>query len=279
MALIQGLKVFIADPAPSRRQWVMLFVIVFATRLAWIGLYRSYALYVKQSVESQDNLFENGNIARNLIAGKGFFMTGEEFDHFSGPTAHKPPGFPLLLAVLFKVFGDNNLLSVRLVQAALMSVSLLILMRLFGRIFGASVGLASGILMALSPVLAKADVFIENIALAIFLSSLFMSYLWDALQQDDTAPMKAGLFMGFTALTNAAFVAFYPLALGLLWIRTPRACRWRKCLAMAGITFLVMLPWTLRNRIVFGRWLPVYSNYPFNVWLWSNPLATGDFLL
>jgi len=163
MPILQGLKDFIADPAPRRRQWVTLFVIVFATRLAWIGLYRSYALRVKQSVESQDNLFENGNIARNVIAGKGFSMTGDEFEHFSGPTAHKPPGFPLLLAVLFKIFGDNNLWVVRLVQAALMSASLLILVRLFGRIFGASVGIATGALLTLNPVLAKADVFIQNL--------------------------------------------------------------------------------------------------------------------
>src|SRR5258706_10516806 len=106
MPLMQELKAFIADPAPRQRLWVMFFFVVFATRLAWIGVYRYYALYVKQSVESQDSLFENGNIARNLIAGKGFYFEGGELEYYAGPTAHKPPGFPFLLAVLFKIFGD-----------------------------------------------------------------------------------------------------------------------------------------------------------------------------
>src|SRR4029077_6674188 len=110
------------------------FLIVLACRLGWIGLYRAYAVHVKHSVTSQDELFENGIIAKNLAAGKGFYMDGNE-TFPSGMTAHKPPAYPFLLACYFKLFGDHNLWPLRLIQAALMSGAILILMGLFGRVF------------------------------------------------------------------------------------------------------------------------------------------------
>jgi 4-amino-4-deoxy-L-arabinose transferase-like glycosyltransferase len=273
----EALDSFLRHPFRDKRRLALWFLAILLMRGVWIGLYRSYALHVKQSVNSQDQTFENGEIAESLLQGKGFsFLHPSTFP--PGPTAHKPPLYPLLLAGVFKLVGSENLTGVRAVQAILITLSTLILMRLFAMVFDAPTGLMAGLLILLSPLLAKADVFIENIALSIFLSSLFLTFLWDALEGKPMASAKTGVFMGLTALANPSFIPFFPCALVLLFLRAHTE-RWRQCFVMAGVSLLLIAPWSVHNRLVFDRWIPINSTYPFNIWMGNNPLATGSFTL
>jgi hypothetical protein len=45
-------------------------------------------------------------------------------------------------------------------------------------------------------------------------------------------------------------------------------------LAIIG-TAIVIAPWTARNYIIMGRWVPIKSNFGFELWLGNNDHATG----
>lgn len=270
------MKRFLTYPA-SRPQWAALFIFFFVARLGWIGLYRSYAVHLKHSTDTQDETYENGVIAKNILAGKGFYM--DAMAGFpAGPTAHKPPLYPVLLAGASKLAGPYDLFVVRILQALMMTVATVLLIGLFSRVFGPGIGLLTGLLITMNPVLAKADTFIENTALSIFLSSCFLYYLWRTLQNDQPAPLRTGLFMGLTALANPSFIPFYP-CVAFLFMRQTFQDRWLKGVLILLVAGLTILPWSLRNHHVFNRWVPVNSNFPFNIWMGSNPLATGSFTL
>ena len=156
-------------------------------------------------------------------------------------------------------------MAVRLCQAVLMTFSILIVMRMFGEFYGAGVGTLTGFLLTFNPILAKADVFLDKTLLPIFFITLF---LWSFFKEK---PASAGIYMGLTALCNAAFLIFYPIAVLILYLR--------KGVKSAGtmllLTVLVLTPWTLRNYFVFKRFIPIRSSAPIQLWLANNPMATG----
>ena len=44
------------------------------------------------------------------------------------------------------------------------------------------------------------------------------------------------------------------------------------CIILCG---LVVLPWTIRNYVVFGRIVPLKTSFGLNLWMGNNPNATG----
>ena len=42
-----------------------------------------------------------------------------------------------------------------------------------------------------------------------------------------------------------------------------------------ALAIVIILPWTVRNRVVHGEWIPVKSTFWVNVWKGNNPNATG----
>jgi hypothetical protein len=56
----------------GKKAWV-LFVFIFITRLGWLGLY-SY-VDSKMSSPSLNMMYENGDIAENLLRGQGFSLS------------------------------------------------------------------------------------------------------------------------------------------------------------------------------------------------------------
>jgi 4-amino-4-deoxy-L-arabinose transferase-like glycosyltransferase len=165
----------------------------------------------------------------------------------------------------------------RVLQALLMSAAILLLMDLFAGFFGPRTGRLAGALMAANPVLAKADVFIENTALAIFLSALAFRWLWNARDSERIGTSAAaGAGLGLAGLANPTFLTALPWAMALLFAK---GRRWRPPMVLAAATLLVLLPWALRNRAVFHRWIPVTDTFPIVLWEGNNPNATGGLTL
>jgi 4-amino-4-deoxy-L-arabinose transferase-like glycosyltransferase len=269
---------FFAADSPGWRPWLLLFLTVFAIRLAWIGAYRFYAVRIKQTVTSQDQIFESGLIARNLASGRGFSFTALDDGH-AIPTAHKPPAYPFFLAAVFRVFGVDNLGAARMLQAVLMSGVVLLVGRLFAQLFTPRVGLWTALLILFNPMLAKADVFIENTALTSFFSSLSFLNFWAFLRTSKIKPLLAsGFCMGMTSLTNPTFVpAFAGLIITTGWIY-PRPLR-MKMMILCGVAGLVISPWVVRNRVTLKHWIPINSNLPFEFWMGNNPDASGGMIM
>jgi len=219
---------------------------------------------------------EVGSVAAALAQGQGFCCV---FHQSTGPTAWLAPVYPFFLAIIFKVFGSFTVAS--FYAAALFNCvfSALVCLPLFYaalRIGNRTTAAAAGWLWAVFPtgILIPFE-WIWDTSLSALLA---ISLLWATFRlADDTRRrnfVMYGLFWGFCLLVNPALGAVFPFL--LLWIYfqagSAKIQRLGDVLLVVSLAILVCLPWTIRNAVQFHRFIPVRSDFPFELWMGNNPI-------
>jgi hypothetical protein len=82
----------------------------------------------------------------------------------------------------------------------------------------------------------------------------------------------AALLTGAAILTRPAIAFFLPFA--ALWMIARR--RPFDAAIFVVIAVLCVVPWTIRNHRVYGRWIPVASEGGVTFWTGNHPLAVGE---
>jgi 4-amino-4-deoxy-L-arabinose transferase-like glycosyltransferase len=219
---------------------------------------------------------ETGHIAYSIASGKGF---SSPFQRDSGPTAWLAPVYPYLLAGIFKVFGIYTLRSFfsALLLNILFSAGACVPIFYAGkRIAGLGVASAAAWLWALFP---NAIIIPFEWIWDTSLSALLVAtVLWATLELAESRRARDwslyGLLWGFTLLTNPAVASLLPVL--LTWVayrhrNRDRASLWlvRPALA-AAIALLCCVPWTIRNYVQFHKFIPLRSNFAFELYIGNN---------
>jgi hypothetical protein len=85
-------------------------------------------------------------------------------------------------------------------------------------------------------------------------------------------PIFGAVLTAAGALVRPAMLLFLPL--WALWLAT--RARWRAAIVFVAIVAACILPWTLRNHRVYGRWIAIASEGGVTFWTGNHPLARGD---
>jgi hypothetical protein len=227
---------------------------------------------------------ETGSIAYALATGKGF---SSPFRQETGPTAWLTPVYPGLVAGVFLVFGvftANSFFAVVFLNS-IFSAAACIPIYFAGKKVG-GLGVASGAawLWAVFPnAVMMPFEWVWDTTLAALLGA---TLLWATLELADAAPRARnwcayGLLWGFTLMTNPSLASLLPILLG--WAayrasRTPKMSLLQPALA-AGIAVLCCVPWTVRNYVVFHKFVPLRSNFPLELYIGNNNnYATRQFV-
>ena len=219
---------------------------------------------------------EVGSVAAALAQGRGFCCV---FHQQTGPTAWLAPVYPLLLATLFKLFGSFTVASFYAAASFNCVFSALVCWPLFFaalRIGNRATAAAAGWLWAVFPsgILIPFE-WIWDSSLSALLA---IALLWATFRlADDTHRrnfISYGLFWGFCLLVNPALGAVFPFLLAWIYFRMKPSPRRRLAdLALVvSLTLLVCVPWTIRNAVQFHRFIPIRSDYPFELWMGNNPI-------
>ena len=226
-------------PRPQVWVWVsVVFVTALALRVSWIA---NMDTWDAKGIDVGITVGDCYHCIATRILEHGF---GEGF----GPPS-KPLGFPVFLAGMYKLFGQNFLL-VRLVQAVLDSLSCLIIMQIGILLFGRRTGILAGMLAAGYPFFIReaARFGAETLFMLLFLTSMF--FVLRASRGQRTSDMAwGGLFLGLSTLVKPAPIVLIPLVVGFLGVvLRPRA----KQLLVLVFAFCVLppllsVPWGLRN--------------------------------
>jgi len=219
---------------------------------------------------------ETGHIAYSIASGKGF---SSPFQRDSGPTAWIAPVYPYLLAGIFKLFGIYTLRSF----FAALSLNILFSAAACVPIFYASkriagLGAASGAawLWALFP---NAIVIPFEWIWDTCLSALLVAVLlWATLELAESRRVRSwcfyGIVWGFALLTNPAVALPFPVLLGWAAYRYRNHGRTRSWLVgpavATSIAILCCVPWTIRNYVQFHRFIPLRSNFAFELYVGNN---------
>ena len=106
-------------------------------------------------------------------------------------------------------------------------------------------------------------------------------FLGDACRPRSAPALDLGLLWlalwAIGALINASVLSLAPFLFGwLLWELRKESVPWLKPLTTAVLVLaLGVAPWTIRNYLVFGRVVPIRSNFGLLIWMGNHPGTPG----
>ena len=217
-------------------------------------------------------------IARQLLAGLGLYF--DQADMGVRVFALYPPAYPVLLASWGAVAGFSipSLLALNLlVDAAAAWVVTLI----GEQLEAPDAGRAAGFLYLVVPSMLFSAPLAQKEGLAILLV-LILAYVWIAASQGRFSGWRGavmlGLPAGLLALTQpgwAPIAALFGLAMA---VRMGWGQMLRFGIGGALVASVVMLPWWLRNWLVFSAFVPLTSAGGIGLWIGNNADATGNWM-
>jgi 4-amino-4-deoxy-L-arabinose transferase-like glycosyltransferase len=196
-----------------------------------------------------------------------FAMTGE----FMPLSSFRPPLFPLVLGIFYRLGGTLNLFLWFYVLLSAATAPMVA----YGaaRLFGHRVGVFAGLLCACDPHLIRQSVHLmtEPLFTLLYLAGGLCLFLGNV----SLRPV-AGVLWALATLCRPNLVGLCLIvALVGLW----RERRQPKHLAMNLLSifmFLVVLsPWVVRNYRVHGKFVPFVNNMGVNLWVGNGEGATG----
>jgi hypothetical protein len=234
---------------------------------------RVAAVLVLQSHHVPRSTYEHGEIAANMLAGRGF---ATHFLGADGPTSQQAPIYPTLVCIAYAIAGietPNSLLIIELGQTVLAGVLVIGAMRLARAIDPTRAWLewTSGLVTALHPTLVYAA---THVQVALLGATLLVWTLAFGYECAASHRLRHAAFCGFLlallALTDpilalaalgvaCAIFAAGPPALDP--IRSLRLLAVVATTALAGVS-----PWLVRNYLVHGEFVAIKSTFGYAFW-------------
>ncbi len=239
---------------------------------------RAAAVLLLQSHTVPRSTYEHGEIAANLLAGRGFAV---QFLGADGPTSQQAPAYPLLVAAAYALGGVGTpraLLGLELFQAilgGLTAASAVWLCREAapGRPRAA---LLAGLVAAIHPTLVYSATHVQVATLATLLltATLAAAYRAGRTGQGRHAAGAGGL-LGLLLLTDPILGLVLPGAAAAIAIGAGRRRGLRLAGVMAVVAAIVVAPWIARNYRVHGELVLVKSTFGYAFWQGNCALSQG----
>jgi hypothetical protein len=214
------------------------------------------------------------DVARSLFEGRGFAINGR-------PTAYRPPLYPILLAPLVGTLNRQALPWGVGAFHLILGVGTVLLTHAAARRWGLSprVCLIAGGVVAFDPVLVGQARVVMTETLAAFLVSAILALLTITGLK---GAALGGLGFGLASLCRPSLLP--PALLTALASLVFGPGGWKVRVSRAGIltmiTFLTLVPWAFRNKMVFGEpvWTTTHGGYTLalaNNWAYYADILDG----
>lgn len=223
---------------------------------------------------------ETGHIAYSVAAGKGF---SSPYERDSGPTAILPPVYPLIVAALFKIFGIYSIgayCAAIFLNIIFSTATCVPIYYAANRIAGAGIAsLAAWFWAVFITAIRMPTEWIWDTSLS---ALLVATIVWATLELPASRRWRDwsvyGLLWGLVLMTNPAPASVLPFLIAWLIYRAvkrdtqhPRhTSDLAKPLLAVALALLCCVPWTVRNYVVFHRFIPVRSGLPFELYIGNN---------
>src|SRR6266508_3893520 len=172
-------------------------------------------------------------------------------------TLGHPPGYSILIAPMRSLFGESDA-AAQFLQVVCDSLAAVVIVLIVGELLPFGVAALAGLLSAFSPQFAWNSVLLLPDSLAVLPILIALYFLARAIRNPRLVNFViAGALIGVSCwlIANAMLLPFLLAAAVLLLINSER--RWRYALAVLCGTFLIVLPLTIRNAIIFHRFIPL----------------------
>jgi len=245
----------------SNSPCLTIFAVAFVLRLIWVLSVRNELAW------SDEN--EYVAIARHLTAGEGYIS----------PSYRATPTLPFYLSLVFRVFGESYR-AARVGQAILGALTCVLLYKIGAHLAGPAAGWISGLLLAIYPphIYLAGVFYAECVATFLCALSVYLALRSVRPRAPLVLSLLTGVTLALTVLARSVFAIFAPWVC-IAWLYgAPK--EWPRRLA-CSVLFVcgfacIILPWTIRNYIVYQRVMPVSSGFYQQLWWGNNELSTGS---
>lgn len=185
-----------------------------------------------------------------------------------------PIGYPLFLSPFLKVFGPDPSVVVWINFFLHLAGGFLL-----GKMVRSSFGIVPGLLAMAMYLLNREQIFVMNLVLAENLMNpliIFVCYLALKYARGDSRTWLMAMVCGFAMLVKANFA----------WVATPVVAaafvsrgfgrnNWKRFARFLSVAVLVPGLYGVFNSLEHGRFVPMSSNGPVNLYIGNNPKADG----
>jgi hypothetical protein len=218
-----------------------------------------------------------GFLASSLSSGHGL---SSPFGGSTGPTAFLAPGYPAVLGLVFYLFGSYSFTSAAVMMAlqtvfAVLTVG--VIMHISLRLFGATTAKLAGAFWAVSLPLLWLPAVLWETSLSILLLTGMVALALCCV--DKGAPRlwaAMGAYCGLAMLVNPSLTLTLLAIVGWTAHQTGTASRYQPWMCFL-VLLAVFAPWPIRNAHVLHAFIPLRSNFGYEVWQGNHPGATGVF--
>ena len=227
---------------------IFIFLIAFSLRVWFIENYTAPLVGDEVGYNS---------LAVSLLEGKGYVNSQ------GIPTAHRSPGYPLFLYIIFYFFGRDYFI-VRIIQAIIDSILCILIYYLGRKLFDNKVGFLAAILASIHLGFIAQPAKILTEGLATFLLFIAIIFFLKSKQNchRKTYYSLTGIFIGLCCLVRPSFIIIFPLfGSMIIYDLLKKTFSFKtviKILLIYLMSFMVIiLPWAIRNYKVFHAFVPL----------------------
>jgi 4-amino-4-deoxy-L-arabinose transferase-like glycosyltransferase len=259
------------DPSGARRHTLDVVALAAATRLLilWFVAER----FPHKWLYSRG--IELGTLAQSLLAGQGF---SSPFGGSTGPSALLAPGYPAVIALVFRIFGPftfPSAIAVMVMQVFFSVMTVLLIMHVAQRCFDGRTADLAGVFWAVSlPLLWMPTIFWETCLSTLLLVGMIALVLRCEQKPSRSLWALMGGYCGLAALVNPALLMALLALMGWAAWQTRKTLRYSPLLGLL-VLLLVFAPWPVRNARALSAFIPLRSTVGFELWMGNRAGATG----
>lgn len=203
--------------------------------------------------EASDKLDRYDPIAFHLMRGEGFSLEG-------GPTAVSGPVYPVLLAILYTLFGYSATV-VRMFFSVLDAAHCVVFYFIAKKSFGGRVGVLTAMVLIVSPMTIYCVLTLSpEVPFLVFHALFILAFVAAVQARMYRYSLMSGLALGFATLSRAVPILLPLAALPVFVINTERRGRGLAHFAVFLLAFAVPVgSWIVRDYVVLQRFIPVQT--------------------
>lgn len=257
-----------------RRLSVLVFAVAFSVRV--IGVIGSH----------QYRNLERYELERTAISIAQMGVYGNPYALPTGPSAHVSPGYTLILAALFKLFGTGvtGELAKQILASAVTALQAALIPLVVRPLqLDIRAGFLAATFCALFPLKFGTETLGDwetpYTAIALMMVSVLMTHIYRSSRFSVRQALLAGLVWGvgilFAALLLALFGAFLVVNFAVAWRKDRLVCC-RFCLIECLVVAVCLAPWAIRNDRALGAPIFTRTNLGIELQVSNNDIASAD---
>lgn len=217
-------------------------------------------------------MWEFGILSKNLYNGLGY-----SFAYYNSvvPSAIMPPGVPFIYYCFFLIFGITSFtfVLILLFNIILSAVCNLIMYFLSKNIFDERIALYSTAYFCFSPIFIYSSILFSTVVVYHFFSGILFILFIKYFNNRHISPLKSGLISGIVFGLSFYFRAEFLLLAIIIILMYIFSKQIKLAFTILIISTIVILPWSVRNYITFGKVVPVSTNSGLNFLMGHSPMV------